>query len=57
MTFAETETLMTEINAIEVWACSLERERSKEAPDWERVAQFRTWMEEAKQTIFQRCAK
>lgn len=57
MTFAETETLMTEINAIEAWACALERERSKETPDWERVAQFRRWMEEAKQTIFQRCTK
>ena len=55
MTFAETQTLIADIQSIETWAKAWERESNKESPDWDRLAELRTWLEEAKQTIFERC--
>ena len=57
MTFAETQTLVHDIQEIETWTRSYERESNKENPDYNRLADLGKWLEEAKEKVFAHCTK
>ncbi len=57
MTFAETQTIIHDIQEIETWTRSYVRESNKEKPDYERLADLSKWIEEAKEKVFAHCTK
>ena len=57
MTFAETQTIIHDIQEIETWTRSYVRESNKEKPDYERLADINKWIEEAKEKVFAHCTK
>ncbi len=57
MTFAETQTIIHDIQEIETWTRSYVRESNKENPDYERLADLSKWIEEAKEKVFAHCTK
>lgn len=57
MTFAETQTLIHDIQEIETWTRAYERESNKENPDYNRLGDLSKWVEEAKEKVFAHCTK
>ena len=57
MTFAETQTLIYDIQEIETWTRSYERESNKEKPDYNRLADLSKYLQEAKEKVFAHCTK
>ena len=57
MTFAETQAIIYDIQEIETWTRSYERESNKENPDYNRLAELSKWVEEAKERVFVHCTK
>lgn len=57
MTFEQTNTLVKAINEIETWSASITRAWQEEEVDFARLKEMQGWLNEAKQTVFELCAK
>ena len=52
MTYAETNDLVKAIDQIETWASAIAREYEKESIDCDRMATLETYLQEAKEKVF-----
>ena len=57
MTFAETHKVIQAINEIESWSKGLARIWASENPSHDKAAKYEIYLAEAKQTVFDLCAK
>ena len=57
MTFAETQAIIYDIQEIETWTRSYERESNKANPDYNRLGELGKWLEEAKEKVYAHCTE
>jgi hypothetical protein len=57
MTYAETSKLVKAISDLEAWVTAIQREYQSENTDYEKVTQFETYAAEAREELFDICAK
>jgi len=57
MTYAETDKLIKAINEVEIWAAIVSKLLADENSDRRDMKDSQKWLDEAKQTIWDICAK